>query len=180
MSGQTSIFAIEAWHRGTVTLFGCGIIVLMLAIVLQVFCALLDINPIISFDAELPLLGNAITLNSLLDFQWHLLFVTALLPAALVWLRDGHVRVDFLYARQTPRRRAWIELIGHLLLTAPFLALSIPASWTFMVQAYTRGQGSRNDGLNDLFVIKAVLPLGLGLLAIVLLWDIAKQVRWLR
>jgi len=168
------------WQRTLLTVFGWAVLILMLAIVLQVLFARFDINPIATFEADLPVLGRALTLNSLLDFQWHLLFLIALLPAALVWLRDGHVRVDFLYARQSERRRAWIELIGHIGLTAPFLALSIPAAWTFMMQAYASGQGSRNDGLNDLFLIKAVLPIGLGLLAIVLMIDIVKQAKRLR
>jgi len=172
--------AVPRWQQAVLTVFGSGVILLMLAIVFQVFCALFDINPITTFDDDLPLLGRAMTLNSLLDIQWHLLALIALLPASLVWLRDGHVRVDFLYARQTERRRAWIELIGHIAFTVPFLALSIPAAWTFMQQAYASGQGSRNDGLNDLFVIKAVLPIGLGLLAIVLLYDLIKQAWRLR
>ena len=168
------------WQQATLTVFGAAVVILMLAITLQVVCALFDINPIAVFAGDLPLLGQALTLNSLLDFQWHLLAMIALLPAALVWLRDGHVRVDFLYARQSERRRAWTELLGHLILTAPFLALTIPAAWTFMMQAYASGQGSRNAGLNDLFLIKAVLPIGLGLLAMVLVFDIAKQIRRLR
>ena len=171
---------MQGWQKKALTVFAIGIVLLMLAIVLQVFCALLDINPIITLEAGYPLIGDALTLNSLLDMQWHILAIIALLPAALVWLQDGHVRVDFLYARQTPRGRTGTELLGHIILTAPFLVLSLPASWTFMMQAYATGQGSRNDGLNDLFMIKAVLPIGLGLLAVVLLWDVAKQVRRLR
>lgn len=180
MTGSGDARNGAGWQQAILTVFGCGVILLMLAIALQVFCAFFDINPLTTFDRDLFLLGGALTLNSILDLQWHLLTMIALLPAALVWLRDGHVRVDFLYARQTERRRAWIEIIGHIALTAPFLALSIPAAWTFAMQAYASGQGSRNDGLNDLFLIKAVLPFGLGLLAIVLLLDIVKQARRLR
>ena len=58
------------------SLLGVGLIVLMAAIVAQVICSALDINPLLAFEATYPLIGNAISLNSLLDFQWHLLAVS--------------------------------------------------------------------------------------------------------
>lgn len=104
------------------------------------------------------------------------LVVIALVPAYLVWIEDRHVRVDFLYAKLTKRHKAMVEIVGHIFLTAPFLFLCTPAAWSFMMSAYTSGQGSRNDGLNDLFLVKAVLPFGLGLLLVVLLFDLRAQI----
>lgn len=163
-------------HR-LLSVLACLVVLLMAAITVQVVCSLVDLNPLLRFDQSLPWLGKAITLNSLLDLQWHLLAIVALLPAGLVWLRDGHIRVDFLYARQSDRAKAAVETIGHLVFTAPFLFLCTPAAWSFMMSAFRSGQGSRNDGLNDLFLIKATLPIGLGILALVLLFDVAMQVR---
>lgn len=165
------------WAEAVLSVFAVLVIILMLAIGAQVLFSVLDINPVLVFDADLPLLGSALTLNSLLDFQWHLLVVVALLPAGLVWLRDGHVRVDFIYANQSGRRKATIELVGHVVFTAPFLAMCVPAAWSFMMSAYRSGQGSANGGLNDLFLIKATLPLGLALLALVLVFDTGVQLR---
>jgi len=161
-------------------LFAILVVVLMVAITAQVVCSFLDFNPIVVFDSSWPVLGGAVTLNSLLDFQWHLLAVIALLPAGIVWRMDRHVRVDFLYAQQSYRRKALVELTGHLLFTAPFLFLCLPAAWSFVVSAYTSGQGSRNDGLNDLFLIKSALPAGLGLLALVLVVDVVQKIREVR
>jgi len=161
-------------------LFAVLVVVLMVAITAQVICSFLDFNPLMVFDSSWPILGGAVTLNSLLDFQWHLLAVIALLPAGIVWRMDRHVRVDFLYARQSGRRKALVDLTGHLLFTAPFLFLCLPAAWSFVVSAYTSGQGSRNDGLNDLFLIKSALPAGLGLLALVLVVDVVQKIREVR
>lgn len=141
------------------------VILLMLGIVLQVTCAALDINPLVSFEGRWPLLGRAVTLNSLLDLQWHLLVVVGLLPAGAVWLRDGHVRVDFLYRRCGARGRARIDLLGNLLFALPFFALILPAAWDFTARAWASDEGARSGGLDDLWAIKAVLPLGLALLA---------------
>lgn len=166
-----------AWERPILTVFAALVLVLMAGIVAQVVFSLVDLNPIAEFDAELPVLGDAVTLNSLLDAQWHLLVAIALGPAWLVWRRDGHVRVDFLYKTAPPRAQAAIDLVGHLVFAAPFLVLAIPAAWSFMMSAYRSGQGSTNDGLNDLFLVKALLPLGLALLTIVMALDILKLSR---
>ncbi len=151
--------------------FAVLVLLLMLAVGLQVACSALDINPLVRFQQELPVLGRAITLNSLLDLQWHLLAVIGLLPAWLVWLADRHIRVDFLYAGRSPRTRALIDLVGHAVFAAPFLLLCLPAAWDFPARAFRFGEGSANDGLNDLFLIKAVLPLGLAALCVVLIID---------
>ncbi|MCR9112722.1 MAG: TRAP transporter small permease subunit [Rhodobacteraceae bacterium] len=156
---------------------GFGLIGLMLAIVGQVICSALDINPVVVFDQARPLLDKAITLNSLLDLQWHLLVIVGLLPAGLVWLRDGHVRVDFLYQRYPDRWRARVDLLGNLLFALPFFALILPAARAFLQRAWTSDEGSRNGGLADLWMIKAVLPVGLALLALAVLIDTVRLIR---
>ncbi|SMX31035.1 TRAP transporter small permease subunit [Actibacterium lipolyticum] len=142
-----------------------ALLVLMSAIVVQVVCSAFDVNPIASFASDLAVVGQAITLNSLLDLQWHLLVIAGLLPAGIVWLQDSHVRVDFIYQGRADVTRARINLAGNLIFAAPFLALALPASWDFTQRAWTSDEGSRHGGLNDLWLIKAVLPLGLAFLA---------------
>ena len=153
------------------------LVILMAAIVLQVICSALDINPVARFGAIFPFVGSAISLNSLLDFQWHLLVIVGLLPVGLVWLADKHVRVDFLYDGQTPRWRTRVNLFGNLFFAVPFFFLILPASWNFLQRAWTSGEGSRNGGLNDLWLIKAVLPLGLSLLLLAILVETIRLIR---
>ena len=168
---------VSKLHSGLLGMCTWGVVVLMLAIVAQVVCSFFDINPLLTFSDALPLVGKAVTLNSLLDMQWHLLAAIALLPAGLVWLQDRHVRVDFFYGTRTGRQKAWIDGAGHIFLTAPFLVLCLPATLKFVERAWTTDQGSTNDGLNDLWLVKAVLPMGLGLLAIVLIIDMVRIFR---
>lgn len=152
--------------------FAALVVVLMLAICLQVLASALDLNPLATFRRAWPLVGEAITLNSLLDFQWHLLVVIALLPTALVWRRDGHVRVDFLYTGFGDRGRAAVDLAGALLLTLPFLVMAVPASWSFMRRAWLSSEMSASGGLTDRWLIKAALPLGFVLLGVVVLAEL--------
>ncbi|MDE9449240.1 TRAP transporter small permease subunit [Aliiroseovarius sp. Z3] len=161
----------------TMKALAIALIVMMCAIVVQVVASALDINPIVAFTTALPLLGKAITLNSLLDFQWHLLVMVGLIPAELVWLANKHVRVDFLYQNRSDRMQARIDLVGNLIFAVPFFALGLPAAWSFMTRAWTSDEGGRNGGLNDLWLIKAVLPLGLGLLALAILIETLRLIR---
>lgn len=165
------------WARALLRGLAWLVILLMLAIVLQVICSALDVNPLVSFEAWRPLLGRAVTLNSLLDLQWHLLVIVGLLPAGAVWLRDAHVRVDFLYRRRGKRARARIDLLGNLLFALPFFALILPASWDFTARAWASDEGSRSGGLEDLWLIKAVLPLGLALLASAVALETVRLIR---
>ena len=167
----------ERLGQACLTCLGVGLIVLMCAIVAQVICSALDINPIAEFGAAGFLVGDAVTLNSLLDLQWHLLVITGLLPAGLVWLMDRHVRVDFLYDVRGDRAKNRINLVGNLLFAGPFFALVLPAAWAFMQRAWASDEGSRNGGLNDLWLIKAVIPLGLGLLALAVFVETLRLIR---
>lgn len=176
MGGET----LETLRGIGLRLLAVSVAVLMLAIVVQVVCSALDINPIVAFGSDQPILGKAITLNSLLDFQWHLLVMIGLIPVGLVWTLGNHVRVDFIYNTFSDRTKARINLAGNLLFAAPFFFLMLPAAWKFMLRAWSSDEGSASGGLNDLWLIKAVLPLGLGLLALAILVETARLVRQIR
>ncbi|MEO9897661.1 MAG: TRAP transporter small permease subunit [Paracoccaceae bacterium] len=160
-----------------ITGLALALLVLMAAIVMQVVCSAFDVNPIVGFESAVALVGKAVTLNSLLDLQWHLLVIVGLLPAGIVWLMDSHVRVDFIYQNRTDTSKARINLLGNVLFAAPFLALALPAAWDFAQRAWTSDEGSRNGGLNDLWLIKAVLPLGLTLLALAIVFETFRLIR---
>jgi len=162
------------------SVLGGGLIGLMCIIVLQVLCSAFDVNPLVAFDRAWVLIGTAITLNSLQDLQWHLLVITGLLPAGLVWLTDRHVRVDFLYQTLRPRAQARINFGGNLLFAAPFMALAVPAAWNFTARAWRADEGSSSGGLTDLWVIKSMLPLGLLLFAVAILFETRQLLRTVR
>lgn len=153
------------------------LLVLICAISVQVVCSALSINPLVEFGESLPFVGKGITLNSLLDFQWHLLVITGLLPAGLVWLRDKHVRVDFFYAKLSTRMKKVVDVIGNLLFALPFFLLIIPSSINFAQRAWSSDEGSRNNGLDNLWLIKSVLPLGMTLLALAIVIEIFLKIR---
>jgi TRAP-type mannitol/chloroaromatic compound transport system permease small subunit len=163
--------AMVPWQRRVLDAFAVLLLAMMGLIVLQVIGGVLGLNEIVRFDSPVFLLGSSLNQNTILDLQWFLLAVTGLLPAALVYLQDRHVRVDFIWQRLAPPSRRRIELVGHAIFSAPFLAMSLPAAWRFVERSFVSGESTSHGGITHLFAVKATLPIGLGLLAIVLLID---------
>lgn len=163
--------------RRVLDALGLVVIALMLCIVGQVAANAAGLSTLIRFETALPLLGRAVTINSLMELQWHLLTLIGLMPAALVWAMDRHVRVDVLYASAPARARATIELTGHALFTLPFLWFATPAAWAFAQRALAVGERSRDGGLTDRFLIKGVIPVALALLLMVVAVDALRRAR---
>jgi TRAP-type mannitol/chloroaromatic compound transport system permease small subunit len=101
------------------------------------------------------------------EAQWHLYAVGFLAAIAYGVRTDSHVRVDILHERLSPRMQAWIDFYGILLLGLPFCALVIIFGIPFVSQSFASGEISPSPGgLPGRFLIKAALPLGLGLVAL--------------
>ena len=113
-----------------------------------------------------PSLGIAPALNALADVQWMLFSVVFLLGAAWVLAEDGHVRVDVLYGRLSPRRRAAVDLLGVVLLLLPMCALLLWATVPAVSEAVALREGALDAGGLPRWPVKLVLPLGIALLAV--------------
>lgn len=70
-------------------------------------------------------IGARLTGNAWLEIQWYLYSVMFLLGLGYVLKHNVNVRVDFLYANWSARRRAWIDLLGTLLFLMPFCLIGI-------------------------------------------------------
>jgi TRAP-type mannitol/chloroaromatic compound transport system permease small subunit len=82
------------------------------------------------------------------------------MAAGYTLLHDGHVRVDIFYARASPRRRAWIDLIGTALFLLPWLAVIAITSWPYIVASWRIAEPSpQTGGMPGLFLLKTVLVL---------------------
>lgn len=99
------------------------------------------------------------------EIQWHLYSLGFLVGLSFAYSGDNHVRVDVLHERLSPRRKAWIELYGILLLLLPFVMLILVFSLPFVADSFRFNEISQAPGgLPYRWVIKAVLPLGFFLL----------------
>ena len=96
---------------------------------------------------------------ALQELEWHLFSVVFMFGIAYALKEDGHVRVDILYDRWSPKTQAVINIAGTLLMMIPLSVLIIEGSVWFVHEAYTSGEISGDPGgLTNVWLIKAVIP----------------------
>ena len=78
--------------------------------------------------------------------------------AGYTLLHNGHVRVDIFYRPNSPRYKAWIDLLGSLLLILPLIVVVFLVSFDYVADSWARLEESREaGGLPGLFLLKSVL-----------------------
>lgn len=98
------------------------------------------------------------------ELEWHLFAAMFLFGAAYTMREDGNVRVDVFYARMTERKKAFINLFGTVFFVFPMCLLIIYSAFDFVSYSFKIGEISSDPGgLRYRFIIKAVLPLSMGL-----------------
>ncbi|NHI02113.1 TRAP transporter small permease subunit [Oceanimonas sp. MB9] len=142
------------------------VLLVMLAVLTTVTLNALGFNEIARWETSVILFGNALTMNSMTELQWHLFGVLTLFGSTYAMHHDTHVRVDVLYHNLSLRNRAIVDIVGHLLLLIPFCLLIAWLSQHFVSMAYMSGEKSNYGGLTDRYLIKAMLPLGLLFMAL--------------
>lgn len=140
--------------------------VLVVSVCLTVWLSAMRANVLVEWGFEIPLFGSRLSLAGLNDLQWHLFAAMVMLGFVSTMHDGGHVCVDFLATRFGSRTRQFITLMGDLLLLLPFALIMTWFSWAYMMSAWTSSEGSSYGGLDQRWIIKSVMPLGFGLLAV--------------
>jgi len=82
-----------------------------------------------------------------------------MLMAAATLKADGHVRVDVLYGRMSPRGKAIVNFIGVYLLLAPMCLVILSVSASYVDISWRVGESStETDGLPLVYLLKTVIP----------------------
>lgn len=130
--------------------------------------------------------GNAIvrktfntSSNSLLEIQWYLFAAVFMLGAGYGFLKNSHVRIDFVAARLSPRTRNWIDVGGIVLVLVPFCLICIALSWPMFTMAYESGEMSQNAGGLIRWPVYALMPLGFTLLLLQAVSELIKRALFL-
>ena len=119
-------------------------------------------------------LGADLSSNLAIELQWYCFSAVFLLGASVTLRNRGHVRVDVLSERLSPRARLIIERVGTWLLLIPFCVFVIWASWDPVVDSIRRAERSPDPGGLPRYILKPLVPLGFFLL---LLQGIAEGIR---
>jgi TRAP-type mannitol/chloroaromatic compound transport system permease small subunit len=102
--------------------------------------------------------------NAWLEAQWYLFGALFLLGAAYTLKHNGHVRIDVIHQRLSPKARAWIDLLGGLLFLLPFAGLMAWLAWPLLAESWRIHEMSPDAGGLARWPVKLLLPLGFGLL----------------
>lgn len=81
-----------------------------------------------------------------------------MLAAAYTFKHGGHVRVDIFYQRFNIKTKAWVDLLGTLLLLLPVSGLIIWSSWDYILNSWEIHESSRNSGgLPGVYLLKSCI-----------------------
>lgn len=130
--------------------------------------------------------GNAIvrkafdsSSNALLEIQWYLFAAVFMLGAGYGFLKNSHVRIDFISGMLGQRTRNWIDVGGIVLALFPFCFICIYLSWPLFMQAYTTGEMSSNAGGLIRWPVYALVPAGFALLMLQGVSELIKRLSFL-
>jgi TRAP-type mannitol/chloroaromatic compound transport system permease small subunit len=131
--------------------------------------------------------GNAIvrkafdiSSNGLLEIQWYLFAAVFMLGAGYGFLKNSHVRIDFISSLLSDRTRNWVDVFGILFVLFPFCVLLIALSWPSFIGAYQNGEMSQNAGGLIRWPVYMLVPLGFSLLMMQGASELIKRIAYLR
>lgn len=117
--------------------------------------------------------------NAYLEIQWYLFAAVFMLGAGYVFLRNGHVRIDFISTKLSKRANTIIDILGMLVFTIPLCLILINLSWPVFERAWVSGEMSQNAGGLIRWPVFLLVPLGFGLLALQCVSELIKRVAFL-
>jgi TRAP-type mannitol/chloroaromatic compound transport system permease small subunit len=130
--------------------------------------------------------GNAIirktldiSSNAWLEIQWYLFAAIFLLGGGYAFLRNAHVRIDFISSKFSDRTRNWIDVGGIVIFLLPLCYLMIYEGWPLFVNAWNSGEMSSNAGGLIRWPVYALIPLGFALLMLQGLSELVKRLAFL-
>lgn len=118
--------------------------------------------------------------NAWLEAQWYLFGAAVFLGAPMLLKLNEHVRVDVIYGTREPRTRAWIDLVGLIVVLLPVCAVCAWLCWPMVHDAYVQHEVSPSAGGLLRWPVKAAIPAGFVLLGLQGLAEVGKRVGYLR
>ena len=113
------------------------------------------------------------------ETEWHLFGLVYMLGAGYTMLWDEHVRVDVLYSRWSPRKKAWVNFWLYLLFFYPSAIMVVLTTIPFVQASFRVLEGSPDPGGVPLrFLLKSVIIVGFGIMMIQAFSQTVKSFFW--
>ncbi len=117
--------------------------------------------------------------NAYLEIQWYLFAAVFMLGAGYVFLKNAHVRIDFVAARLSKRTNTIIDILGMLLFTIPLCIILIELSWPVFERAWVSGEMSQNAGGLIRWPVLLLIPVGFSILLLQAVSELIKRFAFL-
>lgn len=117
--------------------------------------------------------------NAFLEIQWYLFAAVFLLGGGFAFLRNAHVRIDFLSNKFSNRTRNWIDILGIVVFIVPLCYLMIVLGWPLFERAYQSGEMSSNAGGLIRWPVYLLIPVGFAVLLLQSLSELVKRAAFL-
>lgn len=130
--------------------------------------------------------GNAIvrklfdtSSNAFLEIQWYLFAAVFMLGSGYAFLRNAHVRIDFISSKFSARGRNWVDVIGIVVFVFPLCYMMATLGWPLFQNAYESKEMSSNAGGLIRWPVYALIPAGFALLALQSVSELIKRIAFL-
>jgi TRAP-type mannitol/chloroaromatic compound transport system permease small subunit len=130
--------------------------------------------------------GNAIvrklfdsSSNALLEIQWYLFAAVFMLGGGYAFLRNAHVRIDFISSRFSARGRNWVDVVGIVVFLFPLCYMMATLGWPLFERAWNTGEMSSNSGGLIRWPVYGLIPLGFAILFVQGVSELIKRVAFL-
>jgi TRAP-type mannitol/chloroaromatic compound transport system permease small subunit len=118
--------------------------------------------------------------NAWLEIQWYLFSAVFMLGAGYVWLKNGHVRIDFISSKLSKRTNTIIDILGMLVFTVPLSIILVWLSWPVFERAWVSGEMSQNAGGLIRWPVLLLIPVGFAILTAQCLSELIKRFAYLQ
>lgn len=113
------------------------------------------------------------------ELEWHLFALVYLLAGGYTMLHNEHVRVDILYSKLSPRRKAWVDFVLLWVFFFPSCLLVIYTTWPFVRNSFLVNEGSPDPGgIPGRWATKSVIIVGFLLLVLQGVSQAVKTLHW--
>ncbi|MEZ5646546.1 MAG: TRAP transporter small permease subunit [Burkholderiaceae bacterium] len=117
--------------------------------------------------------------NAWLEIQWYLFAAVFLLGGGYAFLRNAHVRIDFVSSKFSARTRNWVDIGGIVIFLLPLCYVMVTLGWPLFALAFESGEVSTNAGGLIRWPVYLLIPAGFAILAVQAISELIKRVAFL-
>jgi TRAP-type mannitol/chloroaromatic compound transport system permease small subunit len=117
--------------------------------------------------------------NAYLEIQWYLFAAVFMLGSGYVFMKNAHVRIDFISSKLSKRTNTIIDVLGIVIFTIPLSLILINLSWPVFERAWVSGEMSQNAGGLIRWPVLLLIPLGFSILTLQCVSELIKRVAYL-